>query len=160
MTQLPLRLDAGHLLTDVASIGIAAMGLTFVIISGASALPAGPVIAFIGVFLAAAIGWRGMHPVPLSGLLAGIAWIVFCLYTSAGNPLATVGVELDSIAAAIIGSALIQGPVGAHITFEGTLSGGGTKIVAGLLPLMFILPQRGFTVLGETRAMPVRARWP
>jgi simple sugar transport system permease protein len=104
----------------------------------------------------------------LSGLLAGIAGIVFSLYTSAGYPLAAVGVELDTIAAVVIGGTLltggagyvfgtfigtlIQGLIQTYITFEGTLSSWWTKIVVGLLLLLFILLQRGLTHLAERRA--------
>jgi simple sugar transport system permease protein len=284
----------GNLLTDNAFIGITAVGMTFVIISGGIDLSVGSVIAFTGVFLAAAVGWWGMYPLAafllalglatafgaamgwiihyldmppfivtlagaflargigfvittdsipvghdyystlgdiavrlpgggrltfvamillavtlagivlahftrfganvralggsrssaelmglpiaattirvyaLSGLLAGIAGIVFSLYTSAGYPLAAVGVELDTIAAVVIGGTLltggagyvfgtfigtlIQGLIQTYITFEGTLSSWWTKIVVGLLLLLFILLQRGLTHLAERRA--------
>ena len=302
MTQFPGFASTrvlGNLFTDNAFIGIAAVGMTFVIISGGIDLSVGSVIAFTGVFLAAAIGWWGMHPlaafalalvlatvfgagmgciihyldmppfivtlagaflargigflittdsipvthdfyaslndasiglagggrltlaamvllgvtavgvvlahltrfganvyalggnrnsaalmgVPiaattigvyaLSGLLAGVAGIVFSFYTSAGYPLAAVGVELDTIAAVVIGGTLltggsgyvfgtligtlIQGLIQTYITFEGTLSSWWTKIVVGLLLLMFILLQRGLTVVGERRATLVRS---
>ncbi|MBF4307171.1 ABC transporter permease subunit, partial [Vibrio anguillarum] len=39
----------------------------------------------------------------LSTLIASIAGVVFSIYTSAGYPLAAVGVELDAIAAVVIG---------------------------------------------------------
>lgn len=52
----------------------------------------------------------------LSGFLSGLAGIVYTLYTSSGYSLATVGVELDAIAAVVIG---------------GTLLTGGTGLVAG-----------------------------
>ena len=302
MTQFPGFTSTrvlGNLLTDNAFIGIAAVGMTFVIISGGIDLSVGSVIAFTGVFLAAAIGWWGMHPlaafllalalamafgagmgcvihyldmppfivtlagaflargigflittdsipvthdfyaslndasirlagggrltlpaivmlgvtaagvvlaqltrfganvyalggnrnsaalmgVPiaattigvyaLSGLLAGVAGIVFSFYTSAGYPLAAVGVELDTIAAVVIGGTLltggsgyvfgtligtlIQGLIQTYITFEGTLSSWWTKIVVGLLLLMFILLQRGLTVIGERRTTVARS---
>ncbi len=48
----------------------------------------------------------------LSGLLAGLAGIVFSLYTSAGYPLSAVGVELDAIAAVVIGGTLLTGGTG------------------------------------------------
>jgi ribose/xylose/arabinose/galactoside ABC-type transport system permease subunit len=301
MTQFPGFASTrvlGNLLTDNAFIGIAAVGMTFVILSGGIDLSVGSVIAFTGVFLAAAIGWWGMHPlaaflvalilatafgagmgcvihyldmppfivtlagaflargigflittdsipvthelyaslndafirlagggrltiaaivmlavtvagmalahftrfganvyalggnrtsaelmgVPLaattirvyalSGLLAGVAGIVFSFYTSAGYPLAAVGVELDTIAAVVIGGTLltggsgtifgtligtlIQGLIQTYITFEGTLSSWWTKIVVGLLLLMFILLQRGLTIVGERRATLAR----
>src|SRR4029079_9864389 len=48
----------------------------------------------------------------LSGFLAGLSGIVFSLYTSAGYSLAAVGVELDAIAAVVIGGTLLTGGAG------------------------------------------------
>jgi galactofuranose transport system permease protein len=94
----------------------------------------------------------------LSSLCAGIAGIVFSLYTSAGYSLAAVGVELDTIAAVVIGGTLlsggygfvagtligvlIQGLIQTYITFDGTLSSWWTKIMIGGLLFGFILLQR------------------
>lgn len=94
-----------------------------------------------------------------SGLLAGLSGIVFSLYTSAGYSLATVGVELDAIAAVVIGGTLltggsgfvagtfvgilIQGLIQTWITFDGTLSSWWTKILIGFLLFAFILMQKG-----------------
>ncbi|MDV4178013.1 galactofuranose ABC transporter, permease protein YjfF [Rhizobium brockwellii] len=94
----------------------------------------------------------------LSGFLAGLSGIVFSLYTSAGYSLAAVGVELDAIAAVVIGGTLltggagfvagtligilIQGLIQTYITFDGTLSSWWTKILIGLLLFAFILLQK------------------
>jgi simple sugar transport system permease protein len=101
----------------------------------------------------------------LSGFLAGLAGIVFSLYTSAGYSLATVGVELDAIAAVVIGGTLltggagfvagtligifIQGLIQTYITFDGTLSSWWTKIVIGILLFMFIIMQKGFLLISK-----------
>lgn len=101
----------------------------------------------------------------LSGFLAGLSGIVFSIYTSAGYSLATVGVELDAIAAVVIGGTLLTGGSGyvagtlvgvlimgliqTYITFDGTLSSWWTKIVIGLLLLAFILLQKGLLWLTE-----------
>ena len=45
----------------------------------------------------------------LSSVLAGLAGIVFSFYTAAGYSLSAVGVELDSIAAVVIGGTLLTG---------------------------------------------------
>ncbi|MFB2549703.1 galactofuranose ABC transporter, permease protein YjfF [Ensifer soli] len=95
----------------------------------------------------------------LSGFLSGLAGIVYSLYTSAGYSLATVGVELDAIAAVVIGGTLltggagfvggtlvgvlIQGLIQTYITFDGTLSSWWTKILIGALLFAFILMQKG-----------------
>ncbi|MEO3999299.1 galactofuranose ABC transporter, permease protein YjfF [Mesorhizobium sp. CAU 1732] len=94
----------------------------------------------------------------LSGGLAGLSGIVFSLYTSAGYSLATVGVELDAIAAVVIGGTLLTGGSGfvagtligvlimgliqTYIIFDGTLSSWWTKIAIGLLLLAFIVLQK------------------
>ncbi len=94
----------------------------------------------------------------LSSVLAGLAGIVFSLYTSAGYPLAAVGVELDAIGAVVIGGTLLtggygfvlgsfigvmlQGLVQMYIIFDGTLSSWWTKIVIGVLLFLFIALQR------------------
>lgn len=90
----------------------------------------------------------------LSGFLAALAGVVYSLYTSSGYPLATVGVELDAIAAVIIGGTLLTGGVGyiagtfigvmtqgviqTYITFDGTLNSWWTKILIGFLLFLFI----------------------
>lgn len=97
----------------------------------------------------------------VSGGLAGLAGIVFSLYTSAGYSLATVGVELDAIAAVVIGGTLLSGGYGfvagtffgilimgliqTYIVFDGSLSSWWTKIVIGGLLFAFILLQKGLT---------------
>ncbi|QRM55486.1 galactofuranose ABC transporter, permease protein YjfF [Sinorhizobium sp. BG8] len=104
----------------------------------------------------------------LSGFLAGLSGIVFSLYTSAGYSLAAVGVELDAIAAVVIGGTLltggsgfiggtlvgllIQGLIQTYITFDGSLSSWWTKILIGFLLFAFILLQKGILHLsGNTR---------
>ncbi|MBX9457171.1 MAG: sugar ABC transporter permease YjfF [Rhizobium sp.] len=100
-----------------------------------------------------------------SGFLAGLSGIVFSLYTSAGYSLAAVGVELDAIAAVVIGGTLltggagfvagtligvlIQGLIQTYITFDGTLSSWWTKIVIGLLLFVFILMQKGIVLASK-----------
>lgn len=94
----------------------------------------------------------------LSSFLAGLAGVVFSLYTSAGYSLNALGVELDAIAAVVIGGTLLtggygfvagtfigvmlQGLVQTYIVFDGTLSSWWTKIVVGTLLFMFIVLQR------------------
>ena len=94
----------------------------------------------------------------LSSFLAGLAGVVFSLYTSAGYSLNALGVELDAIAAVVIGGTLLtggfgflagpfiggifQGVVEDYILFDGTFSSWWTKIVVGVLLFMFIVLQR------------------
>ena len=94
----------------------------------------------------------------LNGTLAALAGIVYSLYTLSGYPLACVGLELDVIAAVVIGGTLLTGGAGyvegtligvlilgliqTFITFQGTLSSWWTKIAIGVLLFIFILLQR------------------
>ncbi|WP_201742192.1 galactofuranose ABC transporter, permease protein YjfF [Mangrovicoccus ximenensis] len=106
----------------------------------------------------------------ISGGLSGLAGIVFSLYTSAGYSLAAVGVELDAIAAVVIGGTLLTGGSGfvagtffgilimgliqTYIVFDGTLSSWWTKIVIGALLFTFILLQKGLTWATTLRRRP------
>ena len=103
----------------------------------------------------------------LSGFCAGLAGVVFAIYTSAGYSLAAVGLELDAIAAVVVGGTLltggsglvlgtlfgvlIQGLIQTYIVFDGSLSSWWTKIVIGLLLLVFILLQKGLLTLSAHR---------
>lgn len=94
----------------------------------------------------------------LSGFCSALAGVAYSLYTSSGNPNAGMGLELDAIAAAVIGGTLLSGGVGylagtfigvlifgiiqTAIIFQGTLSSWWTKIVIGGLLLIFILLQK------------------
>ena len=94
----------------------------------------------------------------LNGALCALGGIAYSLYTMSGYPLACVGLELDVIAAVVIGGTLLAGGVGyvegtligvlilgliqTFITFQGTLSSWWTKIAVGVLLFVFILLQR------------------
>jgi simple sugar transport system permease protein len=103
----------------------------------------------------------------LSGFLSGLAGIAYTLYTSSGYSLAAVGVELDAIAAVVIGGTLLTGGVGlvagtfigiliqgliqTYIVFDGTLSSWWTKIVIGILLFIFIVLQRAIIWYSNAR---------
>jgi galactofuranose transport system permease protein len=111
------------------------------------------------------VGRTTMMIYGLSGFLAGLSGIVYSLYTSAGYSLATVGVELDAIAAVVIGGTLltggagfvggtligvlIQGLIQTYITFDGSLSSWWTKILIGALLFAFILMQKAILLLSR-----------
>ncbi|KQW79466.1 MULTISPECIES: galactofuranose ABC transporter, permease protein YjfF [unclassified Ensifer] len=59
----------GNLLTDNAFLGIAAVGMTFVILSGGIDLSIGSVIAFTGVFLAVVLENSGAHPLAVFAMV-------------------------------------------------------------------------------------------
>lgn len=99
-----------------------------------------------------------------SGFCSSLAGVVFTFYMLSGYGLHAMGLELDTIAAVVIGGTLLTGGVGyvfgtfigvliqgviqTIISFEGTLSSWWTKIVIGLLLFIFILFQR---LLSERR---------
>lgn len=102
-----------------------------------------------------------------SGLMAGLSGIVFSVYTGSGYSLATVGTELTAIAAVVIGGTLLTGGAGymfgtlvgvltmgliqTYLVFDGSLSSWWTKIVIGILLLVFILLQKGLLKLSQSR---------
>lgn len=97
----------------------------------------------------------------LSGFFSALAGVVFTFYTASAYPLAAVGVELDAIAAVVIGGTLLTGGMGfvagtffggiimgviqTLIAFDGTLNSWWTKIVIGGLLFGFIVLQRVIT---------------
>lgn len=94
----------------------------------------------------------------LSSFLAALAGIVYAVYTRSGYPRAAIGVELDAIAAVVVGGTLLTGGVGyvagtfigimiqgviqTYVTFDGTLNSWWAKIVIGVLLFVFIVLQR------------------
>ena len=95
-----------------------------------------------------------------SGLCSALAGVVFTFYMLSGYGLHAVGLELDAIAAVVIGGTLLSGGVGyvagtlfgvlilgiiqTLIAFDGSLSSWWTRIVIGALLLVFCLLQRAF----------------
>ena len=115
-----------------------------------------------------AVGSMTVRIYMLSSVLAGLAGIVFSFYTAAGYSLSAVGVELDTIAAVVIGGTLltggqgsvvgtfigvlIQGLIQTYINFDGTLSSWWTKIATGILLFAFIgLQQAMVRLAGRSR---------
>lgn len=94
----------------------------------------------------------------VSGLCSSIAGIVYTMYSFSGYASTGVALELDAIAAVVIGGTLLTGGIGGvlgtfvgvlifgiiqtSLAFEGTLNSYWTRIgIAGLL-LLFIIMQR------------------
>ena len=102
-----------------------------------------------------------------SGFMAALAGILFSIYTQSGYPLAAVGIELDAIAAVVIGGTLLSGGYGGvigtlfgvlilgliqlYITLEGTLSSWWAKIATGGLLFLFIIVQRIILLIASRR---------
>ena len=99
----------------------------------------------------------GMYAV--SGLCSALGGLLFGVYTLSGYGLHGVGLELDAIAATVIGGALLSGGVGyvfgtvvgvltlgmiqTLIMFDGSLSSWWTRIAIGALLGLFCVLQRG-----------------
>ena len=96
----------------------------------------------------------------LSGFCAALGGVVFTFYMLSGYGLHAVGLELDAIAAVVIGGTLLSGGVGyvfgtlfgvltlgiiqSLIMFDGSLSSWWTRIVIGVLLFVFCVLQRVF----------------
>ena len=94
----------------------------------------------------------------LSGFCSALAGVLFTFYMLSGYGLHALGLELDAIAAVVIGGTLLTGGVGyvvgtlfgvmmlgiiqTLIAFDGTLSSWWTRIVVGALLFVFCLLQR------------------
>jgi simple sugar transport system permease protein len=106
-----------------------------------------------------------------SGFCSGIGGLVYVFFTLSGYGLAAIGLELQAIAAVVIGGTLLTGGFGSvigtlmgvgirgtiqtFITFQGELNVYWTPIFVGLLLFLFILLQKAFvagTKLGKERA--------
>jgi simple sugar transport system permease protein len=96
----------------------------------------------------------------LSGFCSALAGIAFTFYMLSGYGLHAMGMEMDAISAAVVGGTLLTGGSGyvagtlfgvlifgtiqTLIMFQGSLSSWWTKIVIGLLTLVFCLFQKAF----------------
>ncbi|KAA2252221.1 sugar ABC transporter permease YjfF [Solihabitans fulvus] len=94
----------------------------------------------------------------VSGFCSALGGLLLAFYTLSGNPLHAIGMELDAIAAVVIGGTVLTGGSGyllgtvlgvtvlgviqTLITFDGTLSSWWTRIVIGALLFLFIVLQR------------------
>jgi simple sugar transport system permease protein len=97
----------------------------------------------------------------ISGFCSALGGVLLSFYMLSGNSLHAVGMELDAIAAVVIGGTLLTGGSGfvlgtvlgvlvlgliqTLITFDGRLSSWWTRIVIGALLFAFILLQRLIT---------------
>lgn len=107
----------------------------------------------------------------LSGACSALGGVLFAIYTLSGYGLHAQGLELDAIAATVIGGALLTGGVGyvmgtltgvlmlgviqTLISFDGTLSSWWTRIVIGALLGVFCVLQRGMELAHRGRGTQV-----
>ncbi|HOT51639.1 MAG TPA: ABC transporter permease, partial [Candidatus Hydrogenedentes bacterium] len=79
------------------------------------------------------VSWVKIRVYLLSGLIAGIAGVLYCCETHQGDPKAGMAYELDAIAAAVIGGTSLSGGKGGIIgTVVGALALGILSNVLGL----------------------------
>lgn len=109
----------------------------------------------------------------VSGFCAALGGVLFGIYTLSGYGLHAQGLELDAIAATVIGGALLTGGVGyvmgtltgvlmlgviqTLITFDGSLSSWWTRIAIGALLGLFCVLQRGIELVHRKRISPAAA---
>jgi galactofuranose transport system permease protein len=109
----------------------------------------------------------------ISGFCSALGGLLFGFYMLSGYSLHAVGLELDAIAAVVVGGTLLTGGVGyvvgsvfgvlvlgtvqTLISFQGTLSSWWTKIFIGVLLLVFIALQRLIVRRRPLRPQPVAA---
>lgn len=102
-----------------------------------------------------------------SGFCSALGGLLFTIYTLSGYGLHCNGMEMDAIAACVIGGILLTGGYGyiigplfgvlttgiiqSLIMFDGTLNSWWTKIAVGLLLLVFIVLQRVIVIRDEKK---------
>jgi len=108
----------------------------------------------------------------VSGFCASLGGVLFGIYTLSGYGLHAQGLELDAIAATVIGGALLTGGVGyvmgtltgvlmlgiiqTLIMFDGSLSSWWTRIVIGALLGLFCVLQRLLELAHRFRKTPAQ----
>ena len=104
------------------------------------------------------VGFTKVGVYVISGFCASLGGLLFSLYILSGNSLHAIGMELDAIAAVVIGGTLLTGGRGyvlgsllgvlvlgiikTLISFDGTLSSYWIRIITGVLLLAFVIVQR------------------
>jgi galactofuranose transport system permease protein len=140
----------GNFLTDNAFLGITAVGMTFVILSGGIDLSVGAVIGFTGVFIAVLITWFGVHP-----LIAFAAALILSAAFGAAMGAAIHYLQVPSFIVTLAGMFLARGAAsvlspdsiainhdfytaisGAYYKLPG---GGRLSLIGGIMVLVFIL---------------------
>ena len=149
----------GNLLTDNAYLGIVAVGMTLVILSGGIDLSVGSVIAFSGVFIAVMLRDTGLHPLAvfalllalttafgaaMGGLIHGLAMPAF-IVTLAGMFLARGAAYLLSIDSVPIQHEFYKTLQGAYWLMPGK---GRLTLIGVLMLAVFVL---GMVVAHRTR---------
>ena len=106
-----------------------------------------------------------------SGFCSALGGLLFTIYTLSGYGLHCNGMEMDAIAACVIGGILLTGGYGyiigplfgvlttgiiqSLIMFDGTLNSWWTKIAVGMLLFIFIVLQRIIVIRDEKRKVQI-----
>jgi ribose/xylose/arabinose/galactoside ABC-type transport system permease subunit len=106
-----------------------------------------------------------------SGFCSALGGLLFTIYTLSGYGLHCNGMEMDAIAACVIGGILLTGGYGyiigplfgvlttgiiqSLIMFDGTLNSWWTKIAVGMLLFLFIALQRIIVIRDEKQKVPI-----
>lgn len=149
----------GNLLTDNAYLGIVAVGMTMVILSGGIDLSVGAVIAFSGVFIAVMLRDTGLHPLAVFACLlvlstafgAAMGWLIDRLsmpafiVTLAGMFLARGAAYLISVDSVPIQHDFYQALQSAYWLTPGK---GRLTLIGGIMVLVVII---GMIVTHRTR---------
>jgi galactofuranose transport system permease protein len=163
VAQAAIALPGDTFVTPSALLALAVVGVAAAVLHGTRF---GRTVYAIGgneqsaVLMGLAVARTKVAVYAVSGFCSALAGLLFSFYSLSGYSLAAVGTELDAIAAAVIGGTLLSGGVGlvvgsllgvlvlgiiqTVISFEGTLSSWWTKIVIGVLLLVFVVLQRAF----------------
>jgi simple sugar transport system permease protein len=104
----------------------------------------------------------------INGFCSAVSGVVFSLYMLSGYGLHSLGMEMDVIAAVVIGGTLLIGGTGyiagtvfgvltqaiiqSLIMFNGRINSWWTKITVGILLLIFILLQRFIVAVGNKKS--------
>ena len=159
--RLPLAEDASISVGALLSLAVLAVGLYL-----AHATSFGRTVYAIGgqeqsaLLMGLPVARTTVLVYALSGFCSALAGVVFTFYMLSGYGLHAMGLELDAIAAVVIGGTLLSGGVGyvagtlfgvlilgviqTLISFDGSLSSWWTRIVIGALLLVFCVLQRVF----------------
>lgn len=156
---LPLSHGAGLSLIGALFLVLVAIGAYI-----ASYRPFGRYVYAIGgneqsaVLMGLPVAWTKISVYTAAGFCSALAGVARTVYTSSGDALNGTGLELDAIAAVVVGGTLLSGGVGTvfgtligvlifgiiqlAISFDGRLSSWWSRIAVGILLLAFILLQK------------------
>ena len=119
-------------------------------------------------YLGVPVGPTRIGVYAVAGACSAFAGVVYAVYTQSGDPAACQGLELDAIAAVVIGGATLSGGAGGvagsvlgvltlglvqtHVAFHGGLNAWWTRIFVGGLLLAFVAAGRLVESIGRRRA--------